>query len=148
MRLRNQKDLCAGLLFMAIGAVVVVVAAGYPIGSAMRMGPGYFPVVLGGILIALGAAIGIRALRTGEPAALPPFRLRPLLLVTLSILAFALLVERFGLVPAIAAAVLVSCLGGHEFRVREVAALAAILAVASILIFRIGLELPFTLWGW
>ena len=148
MRLRNQKDLCAGLLFVAIGAVVVIVAGGYPIGSAMRMGPGYFPVLLGGILIVLGAVIGGRALRSCEAVALPPFRLRPLLLVTLSILVFALLVERFGLVPAIAATVLVSCLGGHEFRAREVAVLAAILAIASVLIFHIGLGLPFTLWGW
>lgn len=148
MRLRNQKDLCAGLLFVAIGAVVVFVASGYPIGSAMRMGPGYFPVLLGGILVVLGAAIGGHALWTGDPAPLPPVRLRPLLLVTLSILVFALMLERFGLVPAIAATVLASCLGGHEFRWLEVAVLAAILAAASVLIFHLGLGLPFTLWSW
>lgn len=146
--MKNHKDLCAGLLFLAIGAGVVFVVSGYPIGSAMRMGPGYFPVLLGGVLIVLGAAIAGHALWTGAPAPLPPVRLRPLLLVTLSILAFAFLLERFGLVPAIIVTVLVSCLGGQEFRFREAAPLAVFLAAASVLIFHIGLGLPFALWSW
>ena len=148
MKLNNRRDLCAGLLFIALGATAVVVAGKYQIGSTMHMGPGYFPVLLGGILAALGVAIVGRALLSGESAPLPRIPIRPLLLVTLSVLAFALLLGRFGLVPAIVATVLVSCFGGHEFRWREVAALAVFLVAASILIFHIGLGLPFTLWSW
>ncbi len=148
MKVNNQKDLCAGLLFMAIGATAVAVAAHYPFGATRNMGPGYFPVVLGGILILLGAVIAGRAIRSREIATLPTVRIRPLLLVTLSLLVFAALLERFGLVPAIVAAVVVSCLGGHDLRWREVLLLAAILAAGSVLIFHIGLGLPFTLWSW
>jgi hypothetical protein len=148
VKLNNRRDVGAGLLFVAIGTTAVAVAGRYELGSTMHMGPGYFPVLLGGILIVLGAAIVGRALWTGEVAPLPEIQIRPLLLVTLSVLVFALLLERFGLVPAIVATVLVSCLGGHEFRWREVAALAAFLAAASVLIFHVGLGLPFTLWSW
>ena len=148
MQVSNQKDLCAGLLFVAIGSVAVIAASHYAFGSTMRMGPGYFPVVLGGILIVLGVAIGARALWSGEVKPLPRVPLRPILLVTLSILAFAFLLERFGLVPAIITAVVVSCLGGHEFKLREVIPLAVFLAVASVLLFYVGLGLSFTLWSW
>jgi hypothetical protein len=133
---------------VAIGAVAAFVAIGYPIGSTRQMGPGYFPVVLGVILMVLGAVIGGRALWTGEVKPLPSMPVRPLLLVTLSILIFAAMLERFGLIPAILAAVLVSCLGGHEFRVREAAPLAVFLAAACVLLFHVALGLPFALWTW
>jgi putative tricarboxylic transport membrane protein len=148
VKLKNQKDACAGLLFVAIGAVAVIAAGKYTFGTTMRMGPGYFPVLLGGILIVLGGAIGIRALWSAVSASLPSIPVRPLLLVTLSLLVFALLLDRFGLVPAIVAAVLVSGIGGHEFRWREAVPLALFLAAASVLIFHVGLGLPFTLWSW
>jgi hypothetical protein len=146
--MKNHKDLGAGLLFVAIGTVAVITASGYSIGSTRQMGPGYFPVLLGGVLIVLGAAIGLRGLWTSQAAALPTVRFRPLLLLTLSILAFAFMIERFGLIPAIVAAVLVSCLGGDEFKLREAAPLAAFLAAASVLLFHVGLGLPFALWNW
>jgi hypothetical protein len=148
VKLNNHRDVCAGLLFVAIGTVAVAVAGAYSFGTTMQMGPGYFPVLLGGLLILLGAAIVVRALWTGEAAPLPSMSLRPLLLITLSVLVFAFLLERVGLVPAIAVTVLVSCFGGHEFRWREVVPLAAFLAVASVLIFHVGLGLPFLLWSW
>jgi hypothetical protein len=145
---KNQKDLCAGLLFVAIGGVAVIAASGYPFGSTRQMGPGYFPLLLGGILILLGAAIGGRALWAGEVKPLPAVPFRPLVLVTLSILIFAVMLERFGLVPAILATVAVSCLGGHEFRIREALLLAVFLAAACVLLFHVALGLPFALWNW
>jgi hypothetical protein len=148
VKLNNQKDFCAGLLFVAIGATAVAIARGYQIGTTMHMGPGYFPVLLGVILIALGLVIAARALWTAEVERLPRIPVRPLLLVTLSVLVFALAFDRFGLIPAIVAAVLVSCLAGHEFRWREALPLAALLAAASVLIFHVGLGLPFVLWSW
>ena len=145
--MKNHKDLCAGLLFMAIGAVAVFVASTYPFGSTRQMGPGYFPVLLGAILMVLGAAIGGRALWAGEVAPLPSVRVWPLVLVTLSILVFAATLERFGLVPAVLATAVVACLGGDEFRLRESALLAVFLAAACVLLFHVGLGLPFMLWG-
>ena len=66
LELRDNKDFLAGLLFIAIGLVAVAVARNYPFGTAMRMGSGYFPTVLGGILILLGAWVMGRGLRSGE----------------------------------------------------------------------------------
>ena len=148
MRIRNQKDFLAGLLFIALGAVAVIEAAGYPMGSTMRMGPGYFPVLLGALLIGLGAAISGSAVAIREDRPLGHITLRPLILITLSLLAFAFLLEPLGFVPAIIITVVVSCIGGHEFRPYETLMLAVGLTVFCILVFYIGLGLPFTLWRW
>ena len=148
MRIRNQKDFLAGLLFIAFGAVAVIEAAGYPIGSTMRMGPGYFPVVLGALLIGLGAAISGYAVAVRGDRPLGRIGLRPLILITLSLLAFAFLLGPLGLVPAIIGTVVVSCIGGYEFRPYETLMLAVGLTVFCVLIFYIGLGLPFVLWRW
>ena len=148
MRIRNQKDFLAGLLFIAFGAIAVIEAAGYPIGSTMRMGPGYFPVVLGALLIGLGAVISGYAVAVREDRPLGRIGLRPLVLITLSLLAFAFLLGPLGLVPAIIGTVVVSCIGGYEFRLYETLMLAVGLAVFCVLIFYIGLGLPFVLWRW
>jgi len=89
MHIRNQKDFLAGLLFIAFGAVAVIEAAGYPMGSTMRMGPGYFPVLLGALLIGLGAVISGSAVAIRKDRPLGHIALRPLILITLSLLAFA-----------------------------------------------------------
>ncbi len=65
MDLRRNKDFLAGLLFILIGALAVVFARDYPMGSAMRMGPGYFPTILGGILFLLGVYVMVRGIRSG-----------------------------------------------------------------------------------
>jgi hypothetical protein len=148
MRIRNQKDFLAGLLFIAFGAAAVIEAGGYPMGSTMRMGPGYFPVVLGAFLIGLGAAISGLNVASKEDRPLGRIGLRPLVLITVSLLTCAFLLKQFGLVPAIISTVWVSCIGGYEFRFYETLMLAVGLAVACVLIFYIGLGLPFTLWRW
>jgi putative tricarboxylic transport membrane protein len=114
-------------------------------GTAFRMGPGYFPSVLGGVLTVLGVIVAARALWTaGGPVTLP--RLRPLVLVLASVVAFAVLVQSAGLVVATVALVLVSALGGSEFRWGEVVVLAVVLAGLAIVVFVYGLGLPIPLW--
>ena len=66
LELRNNKDFWAGMMFFGTGAGAMIIARHYPFGTTLRMGPGYFPMVLGGILIVFGAFIMLRGLRTNE----------------------------------------------------------------------------------
>lgn len=150
-RPQHSKDLLAGLVFAVFGAIAVFVARGYPVGTSMRMGPGYFPMVLGGILILFGACLMWRGLRRPEPVS-GGWGWRPLGLVTLSMLLFGFIVTRLGLIPALAAMFLVCALAGREFRLREVLALTVAMNVFAVLLFVGLLKLPYRLfmdyWYW
>ena len=143
-QLRDSKDFLAGLLFALTGAFAMFVARGYPFGTAMRMGPGYFPTVLGGILILFGVYLIWRGWRRPEPVS-GGWGWRPLALVTLSMLLFGFIVTRLGLVPALAAMFFVCALGGREFRLREVLILAVLMNLFAVALFVYGLKLPFRL---
>src|SRR4030095_8030134 len=78
--IRHPKDVFAGLLFIAFGIAAIVIGSGYALGTAARMGPGYFPRILGLLLIVLGLALALRALRISGPP-IPVFKWRPLLVV-------------------------------------------------------------------
>lgn len=146
MKLKSPKDFWAGAMFLAFGATFAAWAvARYHIGSAVRMGPGYFPAVLGGLLALIGAALLAGSLAIDGPR-LPRFNLRPLLMVLASCVAYGYLMQPLGLVLATGALVLISALGGHEFKWREVAVLSVVLVVFSVLVFVMGLALPFPLW--
>jgi putative tricarboxylic transport membrane protein len=146
VKLKSPKDFWAGAMFLAFGLFFALWAmARYRIGSSVRMGPGYFPAVLGALLALLGAVLVAGSLAIDGPR-LPRFNLRPLLLVLASCVAYGYLMQPLGLVLATAALVVISALGGHEFKWKEVAALSAILVLFSVLVFVQGLALPFPLW--
>jgi putative tricarboxylic transport membrane protein len=113
-------------------------------GSAVRMGPGYFPVVLGGLLVLLGAGILVKSLAIDGPK-VAAFHFRPLLLVALAVVAYGYLMKPGGLVVATAAAVFIGALAGNEFKWKEVLVVAAVLVIFSWLVFVKGLTLPFPL---
>ena len=142
--LRNNKDFLAGLVFVLIGALAVVVARDYPMGTAMRMGPAYFPTILGGFLIVLGAWVVARGLRWGDKVK-GEWGWKPLAFVVLSIVLFGFLLERFGLVPALVAMFFAAAAGGCEFRFREVLVLAALMCVFSVIVFIWVLKMPYPL---
>jgi putative tricarboxylic transport membrane protein len=114
----------------------------YQMGTAVRMGPAYFPTVLGFLLVALGAIIlgGSFAL---EGPKVPTFNFRPLVLVTVATVAYGYLMKPGGLVVATAALVYISAAGGHEFSWKEVTILFVALIIMSIVVFVKGLTLPF-----
>jgi len=146
MRIRSPKDFWAGLMFTGFGLFFAAWAlSSYRLGGSLRMGPGYFPAVLGGILALMGLVILGRALAV-DGAKVARFGFRPLLFVLGGCVAYGYLVAPLGLVLATAALVFISAFGGHEFRLREVALLAAVLIVLSVLVFVKGLMLPFPLW--
>src|SRR5215475_15347745 len=98
-RLNLNRDLLAGLMFAAFGIAGLWIASDYPRGTALRMGPGYMPVMLCWGLVLLGGVIAIRVLiRSG--ASLTAWHLRPLVLVLVATLGFAVLIETAGLALA------------------------------------------------
>ena len=139
---RPKADVLAGLLFGLVGAGAMVVAGDYPFGTAMRMGSGYFPTVLGGILVLFGAYLVWRGWRRPGPLA-RGWGWRPLALVTLSMLLFGFIVTRLGLVPALAVMLPVCALAGRDFRWREVLVLTAGMSAFAVALFVYGLKLPF-----
>jgi putative tricarboxylic transport membrane protein len=142
--LPGNRDFLAGAVFVAIGIAAMLVARGYPFGNAMRMGPGYFPTVLGGILVVLGAWVMARGLRSREKVA-GEWGWRPLAFIALAFVVFGLLLPRLGLLPALAAAVLVSAFGGPEFRAKEALVLAALMSAVTAFVLLVVLRMPYPL---
>jgi hypothetical protein len=137
----------AGGLFVASGALALVLAWDYPAGDMRRMGPGWVPAALGFALVVLGAAIAAAGFFAREGAALPERDTRPLVCLLLGVAAFALLLEHAGLVASIFACVGVARLAGRPYRPVETFALAAFLAALGAGIFVFGLGLPIPLFG-
>ncbi|HEX5767633.1 MAG TPA: tripartite tricarboxylate transporter TctB family protein [Burkholderiales bacterium] len=143
VRIRAPKDFWAGLMFIAFGLFFMVWAlTHYQMGSAVRMGPAYFPAVLGGLLAFLGALVLIESLTMQGPR-LPKFGLRPLVLISVACVIYGYAMKPLGLIIATALLVFISAFGGHEFKWKEVAILYVILIVFSLLVFVKGLTLPF-----
>ena len=142
----NNRDFLAGLLFVVLGGLAVALARGYPIGSTMRMGPGYFPTVLGGILLLFGVYVLLRGVRSGDEVK-GEWGYRPLALISLSIVMFGFLLDRVGMVPAIVATLFAAAAAGREFRFKEVLLLAVVLTAFSVAVFSYGLKLPYPLLG-
>mgnify|MGYP001327162060 CR=1 FL=1 len=143
-RLLKNKDFWAGMMFAGFGVAAMFIARDYRFGSAMRMGPGFFPTVLGGILVAFGVCIMALGLRNGERIQ-GHVSLRTLGLLTLSLIMFGLLMRWAGFIPALVALVFLSAASGREFRFLEVLVLTVTLVVASVALFIWGLELPYSL---
>lgn len=145
MRIRSQSDFWCGLLFAALGVAVVVLARDYRLGTAARMGPGYFPMLLGGLLVFLGLTLTVPALfKDGER--IPRLHLRPLMMILISIAVFGVALEYLGFVIAVAALVLVGGLADPELKPVESAGVAAFLVLFAVGIFWGLLGMPINLW--
>ena len=142
--LRDNRDFLAGLVFVLIGGLAVVLALDYPMGSAARMGPGYFPTVLGGILLLFGAYVMLRGLRSGA-AVKGGWGWKPLGFITLSIALFGFLLDRAGMIPALVAMFFAAAAAGREFRFREVLLLTVLMGAFAAAVFLYGLKLPYPL---
>jgi hypothetical protein len=145
IKVKSQKDFLAGLMFVAFGLFFLFASGSYKMGTAMRMGPAYFPALLGGLLAAIGAIVVAQSLVVkGEKV--PPLFFRPLFIVMLSLLLFGYLIQPIGLVLALIVLIVVSASAGHEFKLTEVLILAVVATFFSVLIFVKLLGLPYPLW--
>ena len=210
MKIKNGKDFWAGLMFMGFGLAFWAVASppkllvdlltgsfgastwGYPMGSAVRMGPAYFPAVLGGMLAVLGAMVFFRAFASSIQNPLKVFTFRPavfiaavvvgtiaffsadglkdyqtvqnlivgialvlffgafgpraLFVVLLAVVAYGYLLKPLGIVLATVVLVVMSALGGHDFRKKEIVILTVVMVLFAVFVFVKGLGLPFNIW--
>jgi len=133
-----SKDFLAGLMFVAFGLTALYFGRHLAVGTGVRMGPGYVPRALSFILMALGSIICVFAMVKGSEAVEAP-KWKPITLVTIGIVCFALLFERAGMLPALIALVLISSLAGEEFKLVEVLGNMVVLTILCIVVFKIGL---------
>jgi hypothetical protein len=144
LEIRSNKDFWAGMMFLGTGAGAMFMARHYPFGSTLRMGPGYFPMVLSGILILFGIYITVRGLRRNEKIK-GNWSLRALIVLPLSTAVFGVLMNLAGFIPALVALVFTSAVAGREFKLVEVLLLTALLTLLSVAVFIWGLGLPYPL---
>jgi hypothetical protein len=147
LRIRNQKDVAAGVLYVAFGAAFSLGALHYKMGDAARMGPGWFPFWIGVLLVAVGVATAAAGLNPGAaPEAVKKPELRSLAWIIGSVALFGLLLQPLGLVLSLAALVIVSSLASHEFGWKGTLANAVVLVVFSVGAFVQGISLQIPLW--
>jgi hypothetical protein len=148
---RNNRDFFAGLLYIFTGALGIFIAMDYPFGSALRMGPGYFPRVLGGIMIVFGIAVLLMGIKNNEKIK-GFWSIRALIILPISAVVFGMLMELAGFIPALAALIPVAASSGREFKWLEIVLLTIGLIIISVLTFIWGLGLPYPLikglWGY
>lgn len=156
MNIKSQKDFFSGLLFIAVGGGFAIGATNYNVGTAARMGPGYFPLMLGVLLAVLGILIAFKALTVETPDGdkIGKWAWRPLFLIISANLLFGVLlgglpslgIPSMGLIVAIYGLVTVASMAGQSFRLLPTLGLATILAVVSYLAFVKLLSLNFQVW--
>jgi hypothetical protein len=144
--IRSNKDFWAGVIYIFFGASAIVIARDYPMGTAIRMGPAYFPSLLGGILSVIGALSVIRSfLVSGTPIEILAFK--SLALIVAAVLLFGFVVKELGLAIALPLLVLISGSGSVYFRWWPMLALALGITLFCILIFVKALGIPLPIWG-
>lgn len=142
----KDRDLLSGLLFLAIGGGFSLGALDLSIGTARRMGPGYFPLMIGSLLALIGLALMVKSIIRRRPVPIERLYLRPLAGLTLSICTFAFLIEEAGLVLTSIATVIVAGVALSETKWTENALIAIGMSAFSVIVFKLLLGLPFRTW--
>jgi hypothetical protein len=143
----SRNDLAAGAMFVAFGSFFAMEALRYEFGTPFRMGPGFMPVVLGGILVALGIAVAAQGLRKGGDTAAPPWPWRGFVLVLGTILFFAATVRGLGFLPTVSVATFAVAMSSTRNSVLSALVIAIGLCVLCYLIFVVGLGMIIPLVG-
>lgn len=156
MKIKSQKDFFAGLMFMGVGVAFAWGATTYNVGTGARMGPGYFPLMLGILLAFIGGLITFKAttVETQDGDKIGKWAWKQIFFILAANFAFGILlvgvpalgIPQFGLIVAIYGLVFIASLGGYSFNTKEVTILATCLAVGSYGAFVWALNLQFPVW--
>jgi hypothetical protein len=156
MLLNNQRDFLSGLMFMVVGVAFAWGATSYMIGDGARMGPGYFPIILGVLLTIIGTAVTVNSLLKPAPddGKIGKIAWKPLFFIIAANLVFGIAIgglpsiglPPMGMVIGIYFLTFISANAGEEFNLKEVATLSTILAIMSYLAFIVLLKLQFPVW--
>lgn len=153
LKITNPQDFGCGLLFVALGALAVYLSRDYEMGSALRMGPGYFPTWLGGILIGFGVVIGALSFTIADAneqvSAGGSWALRPWLVLSAALALFATLMDaNAGFVPSLLVLIIGCALAHRDVRWRETIVLGVCVTAGAVAIFVYGLGMPYPLFWW
>ncbi|KAF1061388.1 tripartite tricarboxylate transporter TctB family protein [Variovorax sp.] len=152
MRIKSQRDFCSGVLFSAFGVAFAWGATNYNVGTGARMGPGYFPLIVGILIALMGVLITLKALSVETDDGEPIGRIawKPLVFIISANLVFgglpSLGLPSMGLIVAIYALTFIASLAGDNFGWKGVTLLATVLALGSYLAFVVALKLQFQVW--
>ena len=146
-KIANNADFWAGVMFIIFGAAAIYMSRDYPMGSAMRMGPGYFPHYLGILMVLFGLGIGIRGYFRGSEE-IGRWAFRPIVVLSVGVLAFGFLIEQVGFIPSLVALILITSLSGTEFKLLEMLLVTAVLVAGAVAVFIYGIGLPYQLFWW
>ncbi|WP_114690046.1 tripartite tricarboxylate transporter TctB family protein [Polynucleobacter necessarius] len=144
MKIRNQRDFGAGVMYMVIGLFFAIMATQYPMGTAAKMGPGYFPFYVGILMFLLGILVAVKAL--GSKAAIesiPKFNWRIIAQITGAVVLYGLLLPRLGFLIAVVVLVFVAASASREFTWKGTLINAAFLVTLTYSVFVFGLNLQF-----
>jgi Tripartite tricarboxylate transporter TctB family len=145
VQLRNHRDLWAGLMFAVIGIIFMILSKQYSIGTSAKMGPGYFPMVLGGLMTLFGVIIALGAFSgKAQMLKLSPVGWREFILLLASVAVFAIALPRLGMV--ISVALLILAVASHEFKLKDTLISIVVLVLLAYGMFVKGLELQFPVW--
>ena len=142
-----RKDLLAGATFVGFGLAFAITSATYEVGSPLRMGPGYFPLVLGSLLVLLGILIAIKGFVAGEGDQLGPVPWKAAALLVVALLFFGFTVRGLGLVPSLLVTVFLAAMAGRSARVIPAVVIGASLTALCVLVFVFALQLRLSLFG-
>ena len=145
VRVKSPQDLGAAFVFIAIGAAGLYFGRDLAFGSAGRMGPGYFPTILSGLIFAVGILLGVKSLAADGPP-IEPVHIRPLLAILAAILAFGALIERIGLALTTALLTIGAAYARRHVDLKETLLLAAGLSLFAVGVFVYGLSQPLPAW--
>lgn len=145
IKIKSGQDWATGLLFLAVGLLALWIGADYPMGSAQRPGTGVLPRILSWCLIGTGGLLCIKAALT-EGERLTAWAWRPLIMVTLSTIAFARLVDPMGMVVAMVVSMTLCALGTRETRWFEFTLFSLIMLAIGVGLFIWLLGMPITIW--
>lgn len=145
MHIRAPKDFWSGVMFIAFAAVALLAARSYSLGAAGKMGPGYFPVLLGSVLAFIGIILVVRSfVIDGE--AISRIQILPLGIIAVAVVLFGVLLQPLGLVISLALVTIISAFASRESKPLEVATLTCVMVAFAVGVFVYGLRLPLPLW--